>query len=422
MLDGLLQALSLGNALAAVAGVFFGIIIGAIPGLSATFGIVLLVPVTFLMTPDHGMIMLVGIYAGAIYGGSISAILLNIPGTPASIVSGWEGHAMAKRGDAPQALGISAVGAGIGGIVSAIGLIFLTPMLAQLALRFGAPEYILLVVFSLLIVVAMMETPIRASLTSAFIGLTIASVGISPVDGMPRITFGFYDLYSGLGIVAILIGFFCLPQALQLGVEAIRGEKGVAVGAVAASSVVRVLKRVAYDRWLLLRSSLLGLGMGILPAIGPESSPFVAHSLERKLSSRPDEFGKGSESGLFAAEASASANVGGSLIPLLALGIPGSAAAAVFIGALTLHGLQPGPLLFTEQPGLMYSFFTGYFVVNILVVLMGLFLSRHLAVLLRLPKSILAAYITLFSFFGAYAVNNSMFDIWVMLGLSLIHI
>ncbi|PMR74772.1 tripartite tricarboxylate transporter permease [Billgrantia endophytica] len=416
MIEGLIAALSLSNIAAAVLGVFLGIIIGAIPGLTATFGIVLLVPVTFIMSTDHGMIMLVGIYAGAIYGGSISAILLNIPGTPASIISGWEGYAMAKRGEAPQALGISAVGSGIGGMIAAVALVFMTPVLAQLALRFGAPEYVMLVIFSLVVVVVMMETPLLSNLASVFIGLSIAAIGISPVDGAARMTFGFYNLYSGLGVVAVLIGFFCLPQALQLAIEAIRGENAVGAGKVGASSVAKVWKRVIYDRWLLLRSSTLGVGIGVLPAIGPESTPFVAHSLERRISAHPEEFGKGSQSGLFAAEASASANIGGSLIPLLSLGIPGSAAAAVFIGALTLHGLQPGPLLFTEQPGLMYSFFTGYFVVNLLVVVMGFFCSRYMAALLRLPKAMIAAYVTLFSFFGAYAVNNSMFDIWVMIG------
>ena len=416
MIEGLIAALSFSNIAAATLGVFLGIIIGAIPGLSATFGIVLLVPVTFIMPTDGGMIMLVGIYAGAIYGGSISAILLNIPGTPASIVSGWEGYAMATRGEAPQALGVSAVGAGVGGIFAAIALMFLTPLLAQLALRFGAPEYVMLVVFSLIIVVVMMDTSLVANLASAFIGLTLAAIGISPVDGMARMTFGYYELYSGLGIVAVLIGFFCLPQAIQLAIEAIRGENEIALGKVGRSSFRQVWRRGIFDKWLLLRSSVLGVGMGILPAIGPESSPFLAHSLERRLSAKPEEFGKGSESGLFAAEASSSATVGGSLIPLLALGIPGSAAAAVFIGALTLHGLQPGPLLFTEHPGLMYSVFTGYFVVNVLVVIMGLFWSRHLAALLRLPKAMIAVYVTLFSFFGAYAVGNSMFDIWVMIG------
>jgi putative tricarboxylic transport membrane protein len=415
MIEGLLAALSLGNTASAALGVFLGIIIGAIPGLTATFGIVLLVPVTFIMSTDHGMIMLVGIYAGAIYGGSISAILLNIPGTPASIVSGWEGHAMAKRGEAPQALGISAFGAGVGGIIAAIALMFLTPLLAQLALRFGAPEYVMLVVFSLVVVVVMMDTPIISNIASVFIGLTLATVGISPVDGMARMTFGYYELYSGLSVVSVLIGFFCLPQAVQLAMEAIRGENEIALSKVGASSFLQVWRRAVYDKWLLLRTSVLGVGMGILPAIGPESAPLVAHSLERKISAKPEEYGKGSESGLFAAEASASACVGGSLIPLLALGIPGSAAAAVFIGALTLHGLQPGPLLFTEQPDLMNAFFVGYFVVNILIVIMGLFWSRHLAALLRLPKAMIAVYVTLFAFFGAYAVNNSMFDIWVMI-------
>lgn len=416
MIDGVLNALTPLSLLFAAAGVLLGIIFGAIPGLTATFGIALLIPVTFLMAPEHGMIMLSGIYAGAIYGGSISAILLNIPGTPASIVSAWEGHAMARRGEAPLALGISAVGAGIGGIISAVALMFMTPTLARLALSFGAPEYVMLVVFSLLIVVVMLETPLFANITGAFIGLILAAVGLDPVTGTARLTFDFYQLYSGFNVVAVLVGFFCLPQAILLAAEAFSGKAEIAVGRVAATKPGQVIRRVVADRWLVVRSALIGTGLGILPAVGPESTPLVAHSVERRLAKNPSEFGKGSESGLLCADTSVVANVGGSLIPLLALGIPGSGAAAVFIGALTLHGLRPGPLLFTEQPGLMYTFFAGFFAVCIMVTFMGLFGARYLALLLRLPKGAIATFVTLFSVFGAYAVNNSIFDIWVMLG------
>lgn len=422
MIEELLATLTFYNILFAFCGVVLGIIIGAIPGLTATFGIALLIPVTFIMSPAHGMIMLVGIYAGAIYGGSISAILLNIPGTPASIVSGWEGHAMARKGLAPRALGISAVGSGLGGLIAGVALIIMTPTLAKLALSFGAPEYVMLVVFSLIIVVIMLETPIAANVTSAFIGLTLAAVGLSPVGGEPRLTFGFYQLYSGFGIVAVLIGFFCLPQAFALAAEAISGKSEMAVVRVGASRPGEVWRRIVIDKWLILRSSLIGIGLGILPAIGPESTPLVAHSVSRRLSRTPEEYGKGSESGLLSADSSISANVGGSLIPLLALGIPGSGAAAVFIGALTLHGLRPGPLLFIEQKELTYSFFTGYIVVNLMIIVLGFLGARYLALLLRLPKGLIATYITLFSIFGAYAINNTLFDVWVMLGAAILSV
>lgn len=416
MIEGVLNALTPLSLLFAAAGVLLGIIFGAIPGLTATFGIALLIPVTFLMAAEHGMIMLAGIYAGAIYGGSISAILLNIPGTPASIVSAWEGHALARKGKAPLALGISAVGAGLGGIISAVALMFMTPTLARLALSFGAPEYVMLVIFSLIIVVVMLETPLFANITGVFIGLILAAVGLDPVSGTARLTFDFYQLYSGFNVVAVLVGFFCLPQAILLAAEAFSGKSEIAVGRVAATKPLEVLKRIGADKWLVVRSALIGTGLGILPAVGPESTPLVAHSVERRLAKKPEEFGKGSESGLLCADSSVVANVGGSLIPLLALGIPGSGAAAVFIGALTLHGLRPGPLLFTEQPELMYTFFAGFFAVCILVTVMGLFGARYLALLLRLPKGAIATFVTLFSIFGAYAVNNSIFDIWVMVG------
>ena len=412
MSEGILAALMPASLFFAAVGVLLGIIIGAIPGLTATFGIALLIPVTFLMPPAHGMIMLVGIYAGAIYGGSISAILLNIPGTPASIVSGWEGNAMARNGKAPLALGISAVGAGIGGTISAIALMFMTPTLAQLALKFGAPEYVMLVVFSLAIVIIMLPTSLIANMVGVFVGLLLAAIGLDPISGSPRFTFGLYQLYSGLGVVAVLIGFFCLPQAIVLGVEAISKRTTTPVGHVGATKPKQVFSQIFSDRWLLLR--LIGTAMGILPAVGPESTPLIAHSISRRFSKNPKEYGNGSASGLLSADSSVCANVGGSLIPLLALGIPGSGAAAVFIGALTLHGLRPGPLLFTEEPELMYTFFTGFFVVNLLIAVIGSYGARYLAHLLKLPAAGLASFIIFFSIFGSYAVNTSVFDIWIM--------
>lgn len=414
MWDGIAAALSLASLFIAASGVLLGIVFGAIPGLTATFGIALLIPVTFLLSPEHSMIMLSGIYAGAIYGGSISAILLNIPGTAASVVSGWEGHAMARRGQAPLALGLSALSSGVGGVLSALALIFLTPTLAQFALRFGAPEYVALVVFSLVIVVVMLDTPVVANLAGVFLGLVIASVGLDPIQGSPRFTFGFYQLYSGFGVVAVLIGFFCMPQAVVLAFEAIRGDGQLSFGRIGATRPIVVARSVWRNAKSVLRSAAVGTGLGVLPAVGPESTPILAHSIEKRFAAKPQEFGKGSETGLISAETSVSANVGGSLIPLLALGIPGSAAAAIFVGALTLHGLQPGPLLFQSRPDVMYTFFTGFLIVNVIMTVVGLFGARYFALLLRLPKGVVASFIAFFSIFGAYGINSSLFDVWIM--------
>ncbi len=420
MLDGIVAALSPLALFFSLFGVVLGIIIGAIPGLTATFGIAILIPVTFLMEPVHGMIMLAGIYAGSIYGGSISAILLNIPGTPASIVTAWEGYPLAKQGKAPHALGLSAFSSGAGGLFSALAMLFLTPILAQLALRFGAPENVALVLFSLVIVVVMLDTPVLANVTGVFLGLILAAIGIDPVQGTPRFTFDFYQLYSGLNVVAVLVGFFCLPQAIVLAAQSISGEEGARIGHVGASKPVAILRSMVRNKWNVLRSSLIGTALGILPAVGPESTPLVAHTVERRMSKQPENFGKGSEEGLIAAETSVSANVGGSLIPLLSLGIPGSGAAAVFIGALTLHGLQPGPLLFTSRPDIMYTFFAGFIVVNIMMMVIGLYGARYLAGLLRVSTALIATFVAFFSIFGAFAVNGSLFDVWVMFGAAAI--
>lgn len=416
MLEGLLLVLTPSGLFAVIAGVLLGIMVGAIPGLTATLGIALLLPVTFLMVPQEGMIMLSGVYAGAIFGGSISAILLNTPGTPASIVTAWEGNAMARRGEAPEALGIAAVASGVGGLFSAVVMLLATAPLARLALEFGPAEYVALVLFSLVTVSVMLSTPLLANAAGCAIGLAIATVGLDPVTGVPRFTFGSFQLVGGLDLVAMLIGFFCMTQGLILAKEAILGMRRPAVSFTGASRFGVVARSLSRRLPTLLRSSTIGTFLGILPAIGPETTPLVCHAIERRFARQGEAFGKGSRQGLTAAECSMNANVGGSLIPLLALGIPGSGAAAVFVGALILHGLRPGPLLFIEQPTIMYAFFTGFIFVNIFIILLGLYGARYFAITLRVPKAILAALVCFFSIFGTYAIGNSLFNVWVMFG------
>lgn len=420
MIEGIMAGLEPLALLAAVVGVLLGIVFGAIPGLTATLGIALLVPVTFLMDTAHGMIMLGGVYAGAIYGGSITAILLNIPGTPASVVTAWEGHAMAREGDAPLALGLSAASVGVGGLISGFVLLWLTPLLASVALSFGPPEYLALIVFSLVIVCVMLSTPLLGNALAAVMGLLIATVGINPVTGSSRFTFGYYELTGGVGIVAILIGFFCMSQAILIGWAALTQHQKTDIVFNRGGTGGALIKALWSRAPTLGRGTGIGLFLGILPAIGPETTPLTTHAVERRFSREADRFGKGSKTGLVVAESSMAANVGGSLIPLLALGIPGSGAAAVFVGALTLHGLKPGPLLFVEHPQSVYAFFVGFIVVYLTILLIGLFAARFFAVLLKIPNAVVATFVAAFSILGAYAINNTMFDVWVMLGATLL--
>lgn len=420
MFEGLIHALTPITLMFEVLGVLIGIIFGAIPGLTATLAIALFVPVTFLMSPENGMIMLSGIYAGAIFGGSISAILLDVPGTPASIVTGWEGHTMAREGRAPLALSLAAMGSGVGGILSAVAVLFLTPALSSLALTFGAPEYCALLIFSFAIVIVMLETPLERNLLSLFLGLLVTCIGLDPVNGTPRFTFGSIDLMSGFNLVAVLLGFFCMSQAVFLGLESLRSGEGKVLESGKSNAYGETFRELASRPFTLIRGSISGILLGILPAIGPTTTPFLAHAIERRFNAKDPKWGKGSITGLLASESSISANVGGSLVPLISLGIPGSGAAAVFIGALTLHGLQPGPTLFTNDRVLIYTFFWGFMAVNVFMLLFGLFGARYFAVVLKVPTSVLATFVAVFSTLGAYAINNSMFDVWTMLGATAI--
>lgn len=416
MLEGLLAAVSPTNLLVEILGVLVGIVFGAIPGLTATLAIALFVPITFLMSPDAGMIMLGGIYAGAIFGGSISAILINVPGTPASIITGWEGYAMAREGKAPLALSLAALSSGVGGLLSAIALLFLTPKLSSLALTFGPAEYCALLVFSFTIVTVLLDTPLLRNLLGCFLGLLLVTIGLDPVTGAARFTFGDVNLMSGFNLVAVLVGFFCMTEAVFLAADSLKDTSTDDVIKFGKGSSSELLMTLVTKAFTYLRASVIGIFLGILPAVGPVETPFIAHAIERRFHPKDTKFGKGSIAGLIASETSISANVGGSLMPLISLGIPGSGAAAVFIGALTLHGLQPGPLLFKNEPVLIYTFFWGFIAVNLFMMFFGLFGARYFAVVLKMSNRVLATFIAVFSILGSYAINNSMFDVAVMFG------
>ena len=416
IVEGIVLALQPVNILAAVIGVLLGVIFGAIPGLTATLGVALLVPVTFVLEPATGMIMLTGVYAGAIYAGAITAILLRIPGTPASIPTTWDGYALTQQGKPRLALGSAALASGIGGLVSGVVLMTLSPVLAGLALNFGAVEYVALVIFGLVVVVFLLDGSLLRSCSGVFVGVALGLVGLDPAQGLSRYTFGQFELSGGLGIVQVLVGVFCITEAVRLARTSRSTYRPGGSVSMTPGRRGPSLKELRSNGWNLTRSSAIGVTLGVLPAIGPETTPFISYAAARRFSKRKDLYGKGSLEGLMAAESSNNAAVGGSLVPTLALGIPGSAVAAVFIGALTLQGLRPGPLLFVEQPVLVYALFMGFMIVNLFMLIGGILFVRQFAVVLRLPHASLATAVAFFSVIGAFAIGSNIFNVWVMFG------
>lgn len=416
MLDGLLLAFQPTSLLAVVVGLLLGLLFGAIPGLTATLGVALLVPVTFVMEPAPGMIMLLGIYAGSIYAGSITAILLRIPGTPASIPTMWDGYELTKQGRPRLALGTAALASGIGGLISGLALMFLAPLLADVALRFGPAEYVSIVLFGLVVITVLLGGSMLRAAAGVFIGLGLALVGLDPLQGFARIDLGFFQLSGGLEVVPVLLGIFCLTEALRMATSSLRRYRAGEASGLDKGRRLPSIEELLQNKWNFARSSVIGTGLGIMPAIGPETTPFVSYAAAKRASKEPEKFGRGSTEAIIAAETSNNANVGGSLIPLLTLGIPGSAVAAVFLGALTLQGLRPGPLLFVEQPTLMWALFIGFLLINALMLVAGIFFVRQFAVVLKLPTALLATLVALFSILGAFAIGSNVFNIWVMFG------
>ena len=403
-----LQPITLMNILLGVAS---GIFIGCLPGLTATMGVALMLPLTFGMDASAGILLLIGVYVGAIYGGSISAILLNTPGTPASAATVLDGYQMARRGEAGRALGISTTSAFIGGTVSGVFLILISPQLAKLALRFSAPEFFMLAVFGLCIIASISGSSLAKGFLSGGLGLLLATVGIDSITGIARFTYGNINLMSGINYIPIMIGLFAMSQALT-SVEELHLEQMVTTG------VKHVIPRKE-DWGVIGRSGLIfgtvGTIVGAIPGAGADIAAFIAYGQAKNMSKHPESFGSGIHEGVAAPEAANNGVTGGALIPMLTLGVPGDAVAAIMIGALTIQGLQPGPLLFQNNAPLVYSLFIGFFIANICMLLLGLSSLRFFTKVLSVPKSILIPTIFLLCFVGSYAIGNNIFDVVIML-------
>lgn len=398
-------------------GTLSGILIGALPGLTVNMGIALLMPLTFTFQGMTGILMLLGVYCGAIYGGSISAILINTPGTPASAATVLDGYPMTLKGEAGRALGLSTASSLFGGIFSAAALIVIAPQLAKVATGLSAPDYFALGVFGISIITSVSSSSIIKGLMGGCIGLFIATIGLDPMTAGMRFTFGSYYLMGGISFVPILVGLFAFSQAL-LGIEENWFERKQAMSRKISVKIKRVLPAWADFRRVLptyLRSSLIGTVIGSIPGTGGDIASFIAYTEARRWSKHPEEFGKGSIEGVSAPEAGANSVAGGAMVPLLTLGIPGDGATAIMMGAFMVQGLSLGPLLFKEHPIEVNTIFIGLFVANILMGILGFSSIRVFTRVMAVPRQVLVPIILILCAVGSYSVNNTMVDVFVMM-------
>lgn len=417
LMDGLRSVFSLQVFPTLFLGVAGGIGIGALPGLTATMGVAVLLPFTFGMNSVTALSMLVGIYIGAIYGGSISAILLKTPGTPAAAATVFDGYAMVQKGQASKALSMSTIASFTGGLVSTIMLITLSPVLANFALRFSAPEYFMLAVFGLTIIAGISGKSIVKGFLAGTLGLFIASVGLDPVTSYPRFTFGNIDLLNGFNIIPVLIGLFAVSEAL-VQTEKLLSEAGAA--ARITDSKIVSLKELISVLPTMLKSAVLGTFIGVIPGAGADIAAFVSYNEAKRSSKKRDEFGSGCLEGIAAPEAGNNGVTGGALVPLLTLGVPGDAVAAILLGALIIQGLAPGPLLFTQNAPVVYGLFGAMLVGNVLMLLLGLLGIRFFAKIVQVPKLLIIPIILVLSVVGSYSMNNSIFDVVVAFAFGVI--
>lgn len=411
VLYGFSAAFQLTNLIAALLSVGVGIVVGSLPGLSAAMGVALLIPITFGMPAETALIALAGVYCGAMYGGSISAILLHTPGTSSAAATAIDGYPMTLKGEAGKALATATVSSFTGGMVSSVALYTISPLLATLALKFGPAEYFWLSIFGLTIIAGVSSKSMLKGLISGALGLVLSTIGMDPMLGVPRFIFGSNALLQGLPFTATLIGLFSMSQVLLL------SEKYLRKGVVAKE----VRDRVHIDKSELKRilpvslwSASIGTVVGILPGAGGTIASFIGYNESKRFVKDKSQHGTGIIEGVAGPEAANNAVTGGSLIPTLTLGIPGNSVTAILLGGLVIQGLRPGPDLFTIHGQTTYTFFAGFVIVNIFMLMLGLFAVRYFAKVSKVQDSILIPIIFTLSVIGSYAIGNNFTDVYVM--------
>ncbi|MGD8764468.1 MAG: tripartite tricarboxylate transporter permease [Desulfobacteraceae bacterium] len=390
---------------------FLGIIVGMLPGLTATMGIALLTGLTFQWESANAIVILIAMYVGAIYGGSRSAILVNIPGTPANAAACLDGHPLALQGKAGEAIGIATTSSFLGSTIALFFMAFFTPYLGQIALRFQSFEFFWLTLFGVLICgnLTAPEDPLKGWI-AGFIGLFLAMVGMDAIQAFPRFAYGQVDLYGGLSMIPALVGVYGMTEVIYTTVEAQRRGR--------IMQVRRVLPRIRelIRNWKnIIRSGLIGTFVGTIPGVGENIASFVAYDFARRASKTPEKFGKGAVEGLAAAETGDNACVGGAIIPVLVLAVPGSPPAAVLLAAMWLHGMRPGPLLIIEAPHYIFEVSAMFLLASVAMLILGLSMVRIIVKILRVPTAILMPIILVLCAVGSFAINGRVFDILVML-------
>ncbi len=394
-----------------VGGTLVGVIIGALPGLSSSMGVALLLPFSLYLEPIPAIALLSALYCAGTFGGSITAILINAPGAPPAVATAFDGYPMAVKGEAGRALGIAAVSSVSGGILSVLVLLLAAPLLARVAYSFGPPEYFALGVFALSMLASISgEAPLK-NLIGGCLGLLIATVGIDLTTGVERFTFGVPELYEGIQFIPVLIGLFAVTELLSQAQELGRERIAVALSALKLPTLDD-FRRI---KGTILRSSGIGVFVGVLPAEGSTMAAMIGYNEAKRWSETPEKFGEGTIEGVAGPEAANNAATGGAMVPTLALGIPGSATAAVILGGLQVQGLRPGPYLFEEQPGLLYGIFFAMLIANILFLFIGLLGAKVFARISLVPRTFLWPTVFALCFVGAYGLNQSIVDVWIMI-------
>ncbi|MDF0726027.1 tripartite tricarboxylate transporter permease [Cytobacillus sp. S13-E01] len=417
MMTGFQVALSLEGILFVFLGVFIGTFIGMMPGLGPISAIAIMIPVTYSMDPTIALVMMAGVYYGAIFGGSSSSILLNAPGVSGTVATAFDGYPMAQQGKAGKALAIAAIASFTGGTVSVILLMLFSPLLSAVAITFGPPEYFALMLLGLTAIASLSEGSTVKAIISAVVGFMVVTIGIDGQTGTTRFTFGNPNLLEGIDFLVIALGLFALAEVCMLIFN--RNDDSVS-----QQKNIGSLKLTRDDlnemKGPMARQSLLGFILGVLPGAGATIASFIGYITEKKLSKNPEEFGKGSIKGLTGPETANNAATGGAFVPLLSLGIPGSGTTAVLLGAFLVLGIQPGPLLVQDNPEVFWGIIASMYVGNIFLLVLNLPLVPYIARVLRIPRPLLISLVIIFSLIGVYALSFSTFDLYLLLAFGVI--
>lgn len=398
-------------------GVTLGIIFGALPGLTATMGVAVLLPVTFGMDPTTGILFLLGVYCGGIYGSSIPAILIKTPGTPASAAILEDSAALVKQGRAGEALRATVFASAVAGFISALILLFVAPQLAKFALKFGPAEYFAIALFGLTMISKVSAKSVLKGTFMGMLGMFVSVVGMDPITGTPRFAFGNTNLLGGLALVPVLVGLFAITEIFVQTQSA--NEVKAKVQAKITDKKESLFHFFKYWKTI-LKSSLIGTFIGMIPGTGAPLASFLSYNEAHRSSKKKEEYGKGSMEGIIASEAGNNGVTGATLIPLLTLGIPGDTVTAILLGALLIQGLNPGPQLFTEHADVMYGVMIGLLVINVILYIQGRIASKVFAKITSVPMNVLIPILITLCFVGSYSVNNTLFDVKVMIAFGLL--